>query len=210
MAAVALLAGVSGNAWANGTEMPPESAPYSAPPQAPAREYKPAPVKPVVMNKNTGPYVSAAAGIGFPSLEWYGYDVEDALDSGLVLNGAVGYNFGSARLEAAVGYQSHDLSDFDDVNVSVLTGMANAYYDFDIDSSVRPYIMGGAGIASVDTNQDTDSETVFAWQVGAGLGFKIARNTTLDLGYRYLKPNKIEDSLEIESHNVMLGLRFQF
>jgi outer membrane autotransporter protein len=102
------------------------------------------------------------------------------------------------------------VSDADDVNISILTVMANAYYDFDTDSGIRPYIMGGAGIADVDTNQDTDSETVFAWQVGAGLGFEVADNTTLDLGYRYLKPSEIEDSIDIESHNVMLGLRYQF
>ncbi|TNJ39026.1 porin family protein [Chlorobaculum thiosulfatiphilum] len=207
MVAVALLAGASGTAWANGTEMPPAEPAVYTPPPAPMEA--PAP-PPLVMTQKTGPYISGAAGIGFPSLEVDGYDIDDALDSGLVLNGAVGYNFGSARLEGAVGYQSHDVSDADDVNISILTVMANAYYDFDTDSGIRPYIMGGAGIADVDTNQDTDSETVFAWQVGAGLGFEVADNTTLDLGYRYLKPSEIEDSIDIESHNVMLGLRYQF
>ncbi|AOS84690.1 hemagglutinin [Chlorobaculum limnaeum] len=207
MVAVALLAGVSGTAWANGTEMPPAEPAVYTPPPAPMEA--PAP-PPLVKTERTGPYISGAVGIGMPSLEVDGYDIDDALDSGLVLNGAFGYNFGSARLEAAVGYQSHDVSDFDDVNISILTVMANAFYDFDTDSGIRPYIMGGAGIADVDTNQDTDSETVFAWQVGAGLGFEIADNTTLDLGYRYLKPSEIEDSIDIDSHNVMLGLRYQF
>lgn len=204
MVAVALLAGVSGTAWANGTEMPPAEPAVYTPPPAPVEA--PAP-PPVVEIKKSGPYISGAVGIGFPSAEVDGHDID--LDSGLVLNGALGYNFGSARLEAAVGYQSHDLSDFDE-EASLLTVMANAYYDFDTDSSVRPYIMGGVGMANADTSWDDDDETVFAWQVGAGLGFEIADNTTLDLGYRYLKPSELEDSIDIESHNVMLGLRYQF
>ena len=205
MVAVALLAGVSGTAWANGTEMPPPAPAMYTPPPAPVEA--PAP-PPVVEIKKSGPYISGAVGIGFASLEDDFGDLD--LDSGLVLNGAVGYNFGSARLEAAVGYQSHDLSDYDGEDVSLLTVMANAYYDFDTDSSVRPYIMAGAGVANAETSWDDDDESVFAWQVGAGLGFEIADNTTLDLGYRYLKPSEFDNDVEAESHNVMLGLRYQF
>jgi opacity protein-like surface antigen len=206
MVAVALLAGVSGTAWANGTEMPPAPAPYTPPP-APVVEAAPAPV---VKTCDEGFYISGAAGIGFPSAEIEGYDID--LDSGLVLNGALGYNFGSARVEAAIGYQSHDFSDSDDEDGSILTVMGNAYYDFDAGSGVKPYIMGGLGIASVDSSV-TDDETVFAWQVGAGLGFEIAECTTLDLGYRYLKPSDLDVygyNVEIESHNITLGLRYQF
>ncbi|RXK87707.1 porin family protein [Chlorobaculum sp. 24CR] len=206
MVAAALLAGFSGNAWANGTEMPPEPAPYTPPP-APMEAPAPAPA-PVVKACDEGMYISGAAGIGFASLDSGQNIFNDDLDSGLVLNGALGYNFGSARLEAAVGYQSHDLSNYDE-DVSLLTVMANAYYDFDAGSGVKPYVMAGAGIANADSSDD-DSETVFAWQVGAGLGFEVAECTTLDLGYRYLKPNDFDNNVKFESHNVTLGLRYQF
>jgi len=210
MVAVALLAGASGTAWANGTEMPPAEPAMYTPPPAPMEA--PAP-PPLVKTEKSGPYISGAVGIGMPGSLETQYQGDPDLDNGLVLNGAFGYNFGSARLEAAVGYQSHDLSDFTD-DVSLLTLMANAYYDIDIDSSVRPYIMGGVGMANADTSWQDDDETVFAWQVGAGLGFEIADNTTLDLGYRYLKPNDFDNDfagkIKTESHNVMLGLRYQF
>jgi outer membrane autotransporter protein len=172
----------------------------------------PAPA-PVVKACDEGMYISGAVGIGMPGSLETQYEGDLDLDNGLVLNGAVGYNFGSARLEAAVGYQNHDLSDYD-YDVSLLTLMANAYYDIDTDSSVRPYIMGGVGMANADTSWNDQDETVFAWQVGAGLGFEIADNTTLDLGYRYLKPNDFDNDsvgdVKSESHNVMLGLRYQF
>lgn len=209
MVAVALLAGVSGTAWANGTEMPPAEPAVYTPPPAPMEA--PAP-PPLVKTERTGPYISGAVGIGMPgSLDTEAGDYD--LDNGLVLNGAVGYNFGSARLEAAIGYQNHDLSHFNE-DVALLTLMANAYYDIDTDSSVRPYIMGGVGMANADTSWDDEDETVFAWQVGAGLGFEITDNTTLDLGYRYLKPNDFDNAsvgnVKSKSHNVMLGLRYQF
>lgn len=215
MIAVALLAGVSGNAWANGTEMPPEPSTYTPPP---APEYKPAPAQSVVVTKqtsrNSGPYISGAVGIGFPEKAKLDDD-EINLDEGVVLNGAIGYNFGTARLEGAVGYQKHDLSDdiFDD-DVSLLTVMANAYYDFDTGTEIRPYIMGGAGLAHADMSWASNSDDVFAWQVGAGVGFKVADQTTLDIGYRYLKPNKIDigegDEARWAVHNIMVGLRYQF
>lgn len=219
MIAVALLAGVSGNAWANGTEMPPEPSTYTPPP---APEYRPAPAaapaQSVVMTQKTrhdvGPYISGAVGIGFPEKAKIDGDKID-LDEGVVLNGAIGYNFGTARLEGAVGYQKHDLSDDDyDDDISLLTVMANAYLDFDTGTEVRPYIMGGAGLAHADMSWTSDNDDVFAWQVGAGVGFKVSDQTTLDIGYRYLKPNKIDvgDSYEARwaVHNVMVGLRYQF
>ena len=91
--------------------------------------------------------------------------------------------------------------------------MANAYYDIDTGSDITPYIMAGAGLAHVDMSWDEDDD-VFAWQVGAGLGFEVAECTTLDLGYRYLKPNKFDTDSSHEAkwavHNIMLGLRYQF
>ncbi|HBU24325.1 MAG TPA: porin family protein [Chlorobaculum sp.] len=135
------------------------------------------------------------------------------LKSGLALNGAVGYNFGSARLEGAAGYQKNDFKDADQ-DLSPLTVMANVYYDFGKESSIRPYIMGGAGMAHVNRLWTDENEEVFAWQAGAGVGAKAAKNTTLDCGYRYLKPDNVDTcglgDGKLECHTIMLGLRYQF
>lgn len=135
------------------------------------------------------------------------------MKSGFAVNGAIGYNFGSARLEGALGYQKHDFTDLDE-NISLLTVMANAYYDFAAGFGINPYIMGGLGMAHVNMSWSSENEDVFAWQLGAGLGYKVADNTTLDLGYRYLKPSEFDThglgDGRLECHNIMLGLRYQF
>lgn len=205
-----LAGGVSGTALANGTSAPePEPVRYMPPPPEPAPA--PPPPAPVAMCE-TGPYISGAVGIGIPEKLKSTYEGDADMDTGLALNGAIGYNFGGARLEAAVGYQKHDFSNSDD-DISLLTVMANAYYDIDTGSDITPYIMAGAGMAHVDMSWD-ETDDVFAWQVGAGLGFKVADCTTLDLGYRYLKPNKFEtdsrNDAKLAVHNIMLGLRYQF
>ncbi len=211
MVAVALLAGVSGTAWANGTEMPPPAPSTYTPPPPPPPVAEPAPA-PVAKTCEPGAYISASVGIGIPEDVEYQDGYKDEMKNGLALNGAIGYDFGGARLEAAVGYQKHDFKYYDD-DLSLLTVMGNVYYDFDAGSGVKPYLMAGAGLAHVEASW-ADSDDVFAWQVGAGLGFKVAECTTLDLGYRYLKPSKFEvDGYPDQKwavHNIMLGLRYNF
>jgi len=210
---VLLLAGATGTAFANGTSAPePEPIRYMPPPPPPPAP-APAPA-PVVETCEPGAYISVSAGLGIPENAETQYRGEDEMDNGIALNGALGYDFGDARLEAAVGYQKHDFKYFDD-DLSLLTVMANAYYDIDTGSDITPYLMAGAGWAHIGMPSD-ESDDVFAWQVGAGLGFKIADCTTLDLGYRYLRPNKFETNerrvgdVKWAVHNIMLGLRFNF
>ncbi|HHE31587.1 MAG TPA: porin family protein, partial [Chlorobaculum parvum] len=143
---VFLLAGVSGTALANGTSAPePEPMRYMPPPPPPAQPIQ----QPVTDSCDTGVYISGAVGIGIPEEVKSTYEGNADMDTALALNGAIGYNFGGARLEAAVGYQKHDFKDFDD-DISLLTVMGNVYYDIDTGSDITPYIMAGAGMAHVD------------------------------------------------------------
>jgi len=205
---VFLLAGATGTALANGTSAPePEPMRYMPPPPPPA----PTPA-PVADTCEPGAYISGSIGLGIPEKSNFDGDKYE-MDAGLAVNGAIGYDFGEARLEAAVGYQKHDFKNYDD-DLSLLTVMANAYYDIDTGSDVSPYLMAGAGWAHVDSSWD-ESDDVFAWQVGAGLGIKVAECTTLDLGYRYLRPNKFDvddgdGDTKWAVHNIMLGLRYNF
>jgi len=210
---VFLLAGVNGTALANGTSAPePEPVRYMPPPPPPP---PPAPMpEPVVETCEPGPYISGSVGIGIPEDVEYQDGHKEEMESGVAFNGAIGYDFGDARLEAAVGYQQHDYKDSANEDLSLLTVMANAYYDIDTNSDITPYLMAGAGWAHLSAwNEDDD---VFAWQVGAGLGFEVAECTTLDLGYRYLKPSKFDlggrqwVDQKWAVHNIMLGLRYNF
>jgi len=175
-----------------------------------------------------GPYVSASAGLGLlGNSDLKGVvEVKDFVeyDSGLVLNGAVGYDADMVRGEFAVGYQSNGVEKvggyaIDDSDVSILSFMANAYVDFDMkDADVTPYLMAGLGLASVDISDDGgddfEAKSVFAWQIGAGIGIKAADNLTVDLGYRYFVPSDVEinggDKITLASSNIMLGLRYGF
>ena len=94
------------------------------------------------------------------------------LGSGLALTGAIGYDYGSYRLEAEVGYQTNDVkSAVDSIDgiaqvspyanplgssryamrgdVSVLSLMGNGYYDFDLGQKVELYATAGVGVAQV-------------------------------------------------------------
>jgi opacity protein-like surface antigen len=63
-----------------------------------------------------------------------------------------------------------------------------------------------------------DEDTVFAWQVGAGVGLQAFRHLAFDLGYRYFQAVDPEftDAAGVESraryraHSIILGARLMF
>lgn len=61
---------------------------------------------------------------------------------------------------------------------------------------------------------DRDSDRWFAWQLGAGVGYRAAEHFTLDLGYRYLATSDVEvlegSSYPCASSRNMLGARYDF
>ncbi len=170
------------------------------------------------------PYVSGSVGLGMA-----GDFKEPALgnvyknDSGFALNGAVGYDFDGFRVEGAVGYQENQYSDSDTLGTSLLTFMANGYYDFNAGGGFKPYVMAGLGIADLKVDDQPASsdpwldDTYFVWQIGAGVGYEVSSNVTIDVGYRYLKPEGIDcpnplhlTGVSWESHNILAGIRYKF
>jgi len=105
------------------------------------------------------------------------------------------------------------------------TLMANAWYDFDMGSSFTPYIGGGVGYADNELKHGLLANGTggdFAWQLGAGVNYKIGDKTSVGLGYRYLDAGDIEVTLggrlggtpptvsyDVESHSVLLNVNFQ-
>ncbi|TLU84238.1 MAG: porin family protein [Chlorobium sp.] len=158
-------------------------------------------------------YVSASAGIGLPN-KWQETGYTTDVDTNLAINGAIGYDFGSTRMEASAGYQKHDHTNTSE-DFSVLSFMANGYYDFHGMSNVTPYLMAGAGIGSFNVSWDTRNASSFIWQVGAGMGIKIDKNLSFDFGYRYLKPEGLVcptdgNKITWSSNNFLVGLRYGF
>ena len=83
-------------------------------------------------------------------------------------------------------------------NFSMLAFMANVDYDFDMGSPWKPYVGGGLGFASISLDTESqatgrslvdDDDIVFAYQVGAGIGYEFplseGRSLTVSLDWRY-------------------------
>lgn len=164
-------------------------------------------------------------------------DVE--FDPGFNAALALGYNVGtyyshdldtSGRLELEFGYRYNEVDRVSDPgrilretggDAEVLSLLVNSYADFRINSPLVPYVTAGLGGAQVTYNDlgiEDNDDTVFAWQIGAGLSYPVFEHLLLDLGYRYFATSDIEfealDGSEVEteydSHNVSLGMRIPF
>ena len=150
--------------------------------------------------------------------------IDFEFDSGITLTGALGYDFGTTRLEAELGYQTNDVSTlvWDDDgdtetedatgDVSLTTFMFNGYYDIKPmdDSDVEIFLTAGIGAVFVHFDEvgpgwddgdfypdytSTFSETTWAYQVGAGVGIPVGNGIMVDARYRYF------NSADITSRN---------
>ncbi len=157
---------------------------------------------------------------------------EMAFDKGWVRGAAVGYDFGNFRLESELSYIANDLDKItatvnapSEPSVSVgvpiggdatsVTFLFNGYYDFNAEGKLHPYLTGGLGYSYVDATvrfegeKMSDYDSVFTFQVGAGLYYDMTDNISLDLRYRYLKMSDPMD-IEFKGHQVSAGLMFRF
>jgi opacity protein-like surface antigen len=135
-------------------------------------------------------------------------------DTGFIVGGAVGMNFGHVvsglRGEVEVAYRQSKLdgvwTTFETPNLSTgaidgdhstFSVMANVWYDFTL-AGVSPYIGGGIGWAETEVDGNLTggpagdgpfdfSDSGFAWQLGAGINFDISPNVKLGVGYRYFE-----------------------
>ena len=155
--------------------------------------------------------------------------VEIEYDTGFTVGGAIGYIMENFRLEGEISYQASDVDSIAGVSldllgvsaeVSALTFLANGYWDFVTESGFTPYLTAGIGATKVElemTGEPSEDDTVFAYQLGAGVGFALSETVELDFGYRYLGATDAEftdgiDKAEVTigSHNLLVGLRFAF
>jgi len=160
-----------------------------------------------------------------------GITVDTEFDSGLSFGAALGYDFNNFRVEGEISYQQNDIDNigaegvyFDATGDAVaLSFLINGYYDFINSSAFTPYVSAGLGVAQIEFNNlnisrlgfsgSSDEDTVFAYQIGAGVGYAITEKVTIDLKYRYFGTADSEyDTTEAEfaSHNVLIGIRLNF
>ncbi len=136
-----------------------------------------------------------------------------------------------------------------DQKLDIQTLFFNIYYDIKTGTPITPYIGAGLGMAfvdaksnisgnttwgsalSLDTDRGTESNTNFAWNVGAGAAWAFTDNLSVDLGYRFASLGEVKsDTIDTTAtvgpisisgdvssktenlymHQVMLGLRYTF
>lgn len=186
-----------------------------------------------------GPYVSGNIGMVIPEdsdvtdSTYPGVILDTEFDTGMAIGMAAGYAFDyNFRLEAEITYQQ---TDFDKgsiagVGSTPLSGdascfafLVNFYYDFKNSSRFIPFISAGVGIAYAEVDDfnapgsgypsASDDDTVFAYQLGAGVGYAVSETVLIDCKYRYFAlddPDFDTTTAEYASHNIYLGLRLAF
>lgn len=168
------------------------------------------------------------------------FDERIEFDPGINIGGTIGYDYGIIRLEGELSYKHGEIDTISDkfgnyyyrnadgtLGASAL--MFNAFFDLHNPSPVTPYWGGGIGFAGMHLS-DTfvpgdpvpiyleDDDSVFAYQVGAGLEVSLSQRLSLDLGYRYFATTKarfdsnrgVDTDLKFQSHNTAIGLRVKF
>ena len=144
--------------------------------------------------------------------------------SGTRFNGGlgVGYHFTDYfRGDVNLGFLSHDTYNWSDgINAiraesNIWSGMVNGYADLGTIAGFTPYIGAGVGFLhssrKVDDTalgiSDDDTQYAFAYSLGAGLAYKVAQNTSVDLGYQYISAPGLE-YFDIPSGNMDKGLDY--
>jgi opacity protein-like surface antigen len=168
-------------------------------------------------------------------------------DSSMILNGrgtlgtlAIGYNLDKeirTELECMLddGLKSQKFA-LDGTNLTVKTksfgGFVNSYYDFNNHTKFTPYIYAGLGWLKLNLSETRINSpiyngsvrgrhNIFAWQFGLGMSYKVAKNVSIDLGYRYLdrakrnfKLNNADGTTAIlrikPTHIGLFGVRVKF
>lgn len=111
-------------------------------------------------------------------------------------------------------------ADIAEINVEVISILANAWYDYDLSEKFTIYGGGGLGIGFVDISTvdafDDDefdgSSSGFAWQIGAGANYDVSEKIAVGVGYRFYRSRFSEDgpSLIISNNALLAETIFKF
>lgn len=98
--------------------------------------------------------------------------------------------------------------------------MVNAYYDINTGTKFTPYLGAGIGYAKVKGKANISAlgsgsidDNNFAWQIGAGVGYAVNENVSIDAGYRYVDNGDFSEygiNVDSTAHELYLGARYGF
>ncbi|SCM70627.1 outer membrane beta-barrel protein [Desulfovibrio sp. 86] len=92
----------------------------------------------------------------------------------------------------------------------------NAYWDFHNDTAFTPYIGGGIGMGFIQSKYEVnapglsdsynETNTVFAWNAGAGVAYAITDNLSADLAYRFVGLDYHENDKTVDGQKFKVGM----
>ena len=195
-------------------------------------------VLPAVCLGTTDWYDSVNTGVSFVSnleVKYYELGFYDSQKYDYGARYSVSLAFGNImetlRFEGEVSYEHNEIERVDGISIptsysletSLQNSMFNGYYDFNSGSALTPYLAVGAGFSRIEADINLapiingDNDTVFAYQIGAGVGYSINEIMTLDFRYHFLTTADPEFSYqggtvdaEILNHNLTIGVHMAF
>ena len=164
------------------------------------------------------------------------------LDFGFSAGGAAGYDFGDFRTEAEFSFQSANFLHADEIkgdkkaddNLTVMSVMANGFFDLDTGTPFVPFIGIGVGAVNLsvklfdgpdDNKADFEgSGWGFGYQANVGVAYEIVDAVALTLGYKFFGTLETQvtdagadsetDDMYVKptlmAHRAELGVRFRF
>ena len=178
-----------------------------------------------------GPYVGLAGGLAIfhdsdidvrvPGFGTVSGEVE--YDIGYGFNVSAGYKFDQMRLEAEFGYNKADVDKISTAgvtesatgDVTIMSYMINAYYDMKLAAPITPFF--GVGLGMINGDLEDEEDTVFGYQLTAGVTSPINEFLNLDVYYRYQGASDFEADaagmpvdFSYDSSLVFAGLRYTF
>ncbi|MHC5305849.1 outer membrane protein [Bartonella sp. LJL80] len=203
--------------------------------------------KPVYFKAYTGLAIADISGLGHlggnyldPDAYWKNKgDMDKAFLGGVGLGYRVNDLFrfdGTIEYRAKNSVTGRDVTALDtrkyDGDVSSLVIMGNAYVDIATFRNITPYLGAGLGASGnrakdfrvsaqrLDLKASSNTNWDLAWALHAGVGVKLSKTLTLDIGYSYTdlgdaKTGTFDDAGSIKldhltSHDVKIGIRYAF
>lgn len=116
-------------------------------------------------------------------------DFGDAADTGWLAAGGVTFPVGQAGLWAGGEglYSRNGIADLDDESFKLFSFMGVLGYDIPTESSVSPFVFGGAGLMGLSQSflDESETESGFGWQLGGGVAFEGESNISPFIEARY-------------------------
>ncbi len=129
---------------------------------------------------------------------------------------SAGGNIGNSRFEGEFGYKNASIRNASSADITVLSYMANAFYDFKNESATVPFIGAGLGLLNgeIKANGASENANTFGYQFMVGLGYKATEHVTIDLTYKFQGAasdfSKDNVNISFQSSNILAGLRYNF